>query len=90
MTVVDSGGKAERSMGCSSLTTLGFAAVFFRGEGFGAFAGLAELLEPRASFLGGLGVDFVFRVGIGRNPLFRIIRDPHGTRERPSPAVHLI
>jgi hypothetical protein len=70
---MDSGGKAEKSKGCS---LSGFCATdFFRaGERFVVLAGLARILGGRGSSFAGLDGDFVFRVGI-QAPLFRIIRD---------------
>ena len=73
-TVMDSGGKEERSRGWALSASLGFTATegfrtrgFFFGAGFDAFRGLVEAVERRADFLAGLDAGFVFRFGMGKS-----------------------
>jgi hypothetical protein len=69
-TVIDSGGKAERSSGRVFSAGLDFEAAegfgswdFFFGAGFARCGGMGR----RAAFLAGLDAGFVFRFGIGKS-----------------------
>ena len=73
-TVIDSGGKGERSRGWALSAGLAFERAesfrswgFFFGAGFATFKGLVDAVERREDFLAGLGAGFVFRFGMGES-----------------------